>query len=231
MPAIPALIMAGGAIIGGKMASNASKKAADTQAASADKAADLQAEQYQQTRADQAPWREAGQVALKDMVGGLAAGGDFNRDFTMADYTEDPGYQFRLQEGEKGISRAATASGSRYSGATLKALSRFNSNQASQEYGNAYNRHQNDVSSRFNRLASLAGVGQTATNQTAAAGATAATNGGQFVQNAGTARASGYVGQANAINGTIGKVADIYSDYRLSQMAGSGGGAVDNTMY
>lgn len=216
---MPAAIPFIAAVAGGLIASKGAKKAANTQAASADRAADMQDKQYQQTRADQAPWREAGQVALKDMVGGLAAGGDFNRDFTMADYTEDPGYQFRLQEGEQGINRAATASGSRYSGATLKALSRFNSNQASQEYGNAYNRHQNDVSSRFNRLASLAGVGQTATNQTAAAGATAATNGGQFIQNAGTARASGYVGQANAINGTLGSLAN---NYQLSSMLKAG---------
>ena len=88
----------------------------------------------------------------------------------MDDYQQDPGYQFRLSEGENGINRAATASGSRYSGATLKALSRFNSNQASQEYGNAYNRYQTDQGNQFNRLSSLAGTGQTSVAQAGQAG-------------------------------------------------------------
>lgn len=219
----------GGAIAGGVIASKGSKKAAQTQADAADRSAGMSMEQYQQTREDQAPWRQAGAASLSQMAGGLAPGGEFNRSFTMADYQQDPGYQFRLQQGEQGIQRAATASGSRYSGATLKALNRFNSDQASQEYGNAYNRYNNDVSSRFNRLASVAGVGQTATAQTASAGQQAVGMAGQAIQNAGTARASGYVGSANAINGTLGSLGNYY---QLSQLAGGGGGGtIPNVLF
>lgn len=201
----------GGSIVGGVIASNGAKSAASTQAASADRAADLNWQQYQQTREDQAPWREAGTVALSQLTGGLKPGGEYNRSFTMADYQADPGYQFRLSEGQKGINNAAAARGSRYSGATLKALARFNSDQASQEYNASYNRYNNDVTTRFNRLASVAGVGQTATNQTAAAGASAAATTGQAIQDAGTARASGYVGTANAVNGALGQVGNYYT--------------------
>lgn len=226
-----AVAAVGGTIVGGLISNKGSKSAANAQSESSKYAADLEWKQYQQTRQDQAPWREAGMTALNQLTGGLGAGGEFNRSFSMADYQADPGYQFRLQQGEQGIQRAATASGSRYSGATLKALNRFNSDQASQEYGNAYNRYNNDVSSRFNRLASLAGVGQTATAQTAAAGQAATANIGQAVQNAGTARASGYVGQANAINGTIGQ---LVNQFQLSQLMGrnsGGSGIVQNTLY
>lgn len=215
--------LVGGATLGGALiASNASKNAANTQAEAANRAGDLSMQQYWQTREDQAPWREAGQTALSSLAAGLAPGGDFTKNFTMADYQADPGYQFRLSEGEQGINRAATARGSRYSGATLKALNRFNSDQASQEYGNAYDRFNNDLTTRYNRLASLAGIGQTATAQTSQAGQSAAQTAGQAIQNAGAANASGYVGQANAINGAIGSLAN---NYQLSSLMEPRGGA------
>jgi hypothetical protein len=53
---------------------------------------------------------------------------------------DDPGFQFRMNEGNKAIQRAAAAKGTVLTGGTLKALQRFNSDLASQEYGNVYNR-------------------------------------------------------------------------------------------
>jgi hypothetical protein len=63
------------------------------------------------------------------------------RDFQMSDYQEDPGYQFRLAQGNRGIEASAAARGNTLSGATLKALSEYNSGQASQEYQNSVNRY------------------------------------------------------------------------------------------
>lgn len=231
-----------GSIGGALISSVASGNAADKQADSADRAADLSHDQYMQAREDQAPWRQAGAGALSQLAGGLQAGGEFNRSFTMADYQADPGYQFRLSEGERGINNSAAARGSKYSGATLKALNRFNSDQASQEYGKSYDRFNNDVSTRFNRLASVAGVGQTATNMTTQAGQTYAGQAGQAIQDAGTARASGYVGTANAVNSAAGQIGNYYM---LNSMlpktigaagfdpvaAGTSAGAVSNVLY
>jgi len=234
-----AAAIVGGAIIGG-VASNA---AANKGAKSADKAADLSNNQYQQTRTDQlaqlaqqradsAPYRDAGYGALSQLAGGMAPGGEFNRNFTMADYQQDPGMQFRQQQGEQGITRAATASGARYSGATLKALARFNSGLASQEYGNAYNRFKSDTGDRFNRLSGLAGTGQAAVNQIGQAGQSTMNNLGQAgqananamgnaAQNAAASRASGYVGTANAINGGIGQYVNYNQQQQyLNQMNG-----------
>ena len=53
---------------------------------------------------------------------------------------QDPGFQFRLGEGEQGIERAASARGGLNTGGTLKALMRFGQGLARQEYGNVYNR-------------------------------------------------------------------------------------------
>jgi hypothetical protein len=239
---VAAAVTAAAAVGGALISSNASKSAANTQARSADRAADLSYQQYLQTREDQAPWRSAGTTALSALSGGLQSGGEFTKPFTMADYQADPGYGFRLSEGQRGIETAAAARGSRYSGATLKALARFNSDQASQEYGKAYDRYNNDVSTRFNRLASVAGVGQTATNLTSQAGQTYAGQAGDAIQSAGTARASGYVGTANAVNGAVGQIGNYYMLNSLLPKAsnaaaydpvaaGTSPGAVSNVLY
>lgn len=230
---MPAAAVVGGSILGSAIIGGiASNSAASKQAKAANAAADRSAQQaeldrqqqtqmYQQQRADQAQYREAGYSALSQLSGASAPGGEFNRNFSMADYEQDPGYQFRISQGEQAINRSAGAAGSRYSGATLKALQRFNSDLASQEFGNAYNRYQNNVSSRYNRLASLAGIGQTATNQTQQAGANAANaisgigqnavgNINNSLQNAAAARASGYVGASNIFGSAVGQLANNY---------------------
>lgn len=250
-----------GAIGGGLIAANGAKSAAKEQAGALDRQGQIAVDQAAITRADQqallaqqrtdgAPYREAGYGALSQLVGGTAPGGALTRQFSMADYQADPGYQFRQQQGEQGINRAATASGARYSGATLKALNRFNSGLASQEFGAAEQRFTANQGNTFNRLSSLAGNGQTAVAQAGQAGqnayGTIATNGlnaanvqGNAAQAAGAARASGYVGIGNAINGTIGTLNRDYQERQLlSGMAGSydpyaatPSGAVNNTLY
>jgi hypothetical protein len=50
---------------------------------------------------------------------------------------DDPGYQFRRQQGEQAIMRQASAQGGRFGGRTLKALADYNQNAASQEYAAA----------------------------------------------------------------------------------------------
>ena len=169
--------------------------------------------QYQQDRADLAPYREAGYTALGQLGSGTAAGGEFNRDFTMKDYTADPGYAFRLEQGQRGTEASAAARGGVLSGGTLKALARYNQGMASQEYGAAYDRWRAGTTDRFNRLASVAGVGQTATNAgIAAAGANSAAQAAGTARVAdnilasGNARASQYVAQGSAVNGAINNV-------------------------
>lgn len=117
----------------------------------------------------------------------------------MSAFFESPGYQFRRQEGTRGVERSAAARGGAFSGNALRALAEFNSGLASQEFGNY-----------FNQLASVAGIGQTATNQTAAYGAQHAANAGQNALAAGEARASGIMGQGNAIGQGVSDIAGAY---------------------
>lgn len=170
--------------------------------------------QYDQTRADLAPFREAGYGALGQINTGLVNGGDFNRDFTIADFQKDPGYQFRMDEGRSAIEGSRAASGGLFSGATGKALQRYGQDYASNEYSNAYNRFNNDRNQRFNRLASVAGIGQTATNTTVNAGANAARDVADSVIGGANAAAAGRVGQANAYMGGLESLGNYYRSRR-----------------
>lgn len=192
----------GSAVVGGVASSRSSRRAADAQENAAALAAETELEMFNQNRADAAPWREAGIGALGQMTSGTAAGGEFNRNFTLADFTADPGYDFRMQQGQRAIDSSAAARGGALSGAALKGSLRFGQDLGSQEYQNAYNRFNNDRTQRFNRLASLAGVGQTATRDVAQQGTQVASNIANNQIGVGNAQASSYVGRGNAIADT-----------------------------
>ena len=59
--------------------------------------------------------------------------GKYARDFSMADFQADPGYAFRLSEGQKALERQAAARGGLISGAALKAAQRYGQDAASQD--------------------------------------------------------------------------------------------------
>lgn len=132
--------------------------------------------------------------------------GSLLRSFGLKDFQTDPGYQFRMDEGIKGLDRSAAARGGLLSGAALKGINRFSQDFASNEYGNAYNRFNQDQSNKFNRLAAIAGIGQTSTGQVAQAGQNYATGAGNAMMGAGNAMAAGQVGSANAISGALNNV-------------------------
>jgi hypothetical protein len=215
-----------GAIIGG----NAAKKAANTQAASADRATELQKQMFDKQIELQAPFRAAGlsaQNKLLDYMGLTpGAGGKYTKDFSMADFQQDPGYAFRMSEGLKALDRTAAARGGMLSGAALRGATRYGQDMASQEYTNAFNRYQTNRSNQLNPLQSLMGSGQTAANQVGAAGQNYANQAGQNYMNAGNARASGYVGSANAWSNAIGNAYNQYNQNQMmNQMFPQGGNA------
>lgn len=116
--------------------------------------------------------------------------GSLAQKFGMDDFQTDPGYQFRLDEGQKALERKLNASGKTYSPEAAKALLEYNQNFGSNEYNNSYNRFNIDQDNLFNRLATLSGFGQTASGQIA--------NAGQNYANQGTEL---YTGMGNAVTG------------------------------
>ena len=247
---MPVGAVIGSAVVGAGSSIIAGNKAASAQQYAADKSAEVEKYMYDQTRTDYAPYRNVGTNALYKMAqwagvgtaaqptgttttGGqtvsLPGGGTYTMPGTtqaaapagtqngtpdFSSFYASPGYQFRLQEGMKAIQNSAAARGGLRSGATMKSLNNYAQGEASQEYGN-----------EWNRLAGLAGVGQTATGSTAQAGANYANGAANAYTNAGNARASAYQNTGNAINQGVGNVA---SAYLYSKGYGGGGGVAGN---
>ena len=166
------------------------------------------------------------------------------RNFGAGDFQADPGYAFRLSEGLKGMNATAAARGGLLSGNALRAgqeygqqlgsqeyqnaFNRYQANRAAQEqaYGNAFNRFQTERTNTLAPLQSLAGVGQSATQQAQQAAQNYATGAsgalgnfgaaqGSNIIGAGNARASGYVGGANAISSGVGQGLNFYQNRNL----------------
>lgn len=310
-----AMLIGGAATIGGSLISaSASNKAANTQADAADRAAQLQNEQYLKSVELQEPFRQAGilgqnrlmtylgmggtpqyddtaynkalqnynaQIAALDpskfMTGGGATGGEYisgnadaggyyaggttgagtfdqagydaaragivapNREnfrlaggdvndpnfgkYATAEYTPemfakgiDPGYQFRLSEGMKGLERSAASRGGLLSGGTLKGIQRYGQDMASQEFTNAFNRYQAERTGTLNPYQAMAGQGQSVANTLTNTGMNYANQAGEAYQGAANARASGYVGGANAINQGVSGLSNMYYQNQMLNM-------------
>jgi hypothetical protein len=126
-------------------------------------------------------------------------------------FTASPGYGFRLQQGQQAVNANAGARGGLFSGNALRALTDYNQNSASAEYGNWWNQQ-----------SGLAGLGQNSANAVGAAGANAANNTSNILIGAGDARASGIQGQSNALTGTLtglsALVPGAYNNYLNSRL-------------
>jgi hypothetical protein len=209
----------GSALIGSK----ASSKAANVQAGAADRAAELQQQQFERQVELQAPFREAGVRALPELESASRY-----TPFGMQQFTADPGYGFRLAEGQKALDRQAAARGGLISGGALRAAQRYGQEMGSQEYTNAFNRYQTERQARLNPLQSLAGVGQTSVAQLGQAGQAMASGVGEAMGAGAQARASGYMGGANALSQGLSNYMGYSQGQErnalLSRAIGGGGG-------
>jgi hypothetical protein len=207
-------LSAGGALLGAGEISSATKDAAALASGSADRSIALQKQMYEQNQANLAPYLAAGRNALGRITTGMTPGGEFSKSFSMDDFTADPGYGFRMSEGLKAMDRNAAARGGLISGAALKAGTRYGQDMASQEYTNAFNRYQTNRANQLQPLQSLAGIGQTATNNLASVGSNYASNVGNIDTNATNTRAnagltsnqayaSAYGAAGNALNNAL----------------------------
>lgn len=207
-----------GPVIGGLIGSAANRQAVSAQADAAAQSDATQRYMYDTTRADNAPFREAGLEANNRLLE-LMKSGQFDRRFTAQDLENDPVYQsglkFGLDQGTQGINRQAAAGGSFLSGATLKALTKYGNDYGSTKANESYNRFNTDQTNQYNRYAGLSGAGQQATNQVSAAGANMANNISASQQGLGNARGSSYIAQGNSL---VNALNDGYSNYQNNKL-------------
>lgn len=234
-----ALAIGGAAVIGGVISYTNSQNATNAQTNAANNANTTQQNEFNAIQANNAPWVASGSKALGTLNSQM---GTLNKPFSMADFQADPGYQFALNQGQQAIERAAAAKGGNSSGATMKAMSQYNTGMANQQYGAAFDRYNTQNTNTFNRLSSMAGLGQTANSNVSAAGMNSANNISANQIGAGNAQAAGQIGGANAINSAMGTGMNTWMNYNLINKLGpqpvattptmsgiSGGGYGDGT--
>ena len=216
---VAAAVVGAATVAGSMYSSKQAGKAAKTQANSADQASAIQQANFEQTREDLMPYKQAGDTSLNQLMGQMTPDGYFNQTYTGQDIYSDPSYQFRLQQGQDTIQSSAAAQGGLLSGATLKALQNYGQESASQEYGNAYNRFNADQTNRYNRLSNLVGIGQNAAAQVGNAGAQTAQAVANNTMAGANSIAAGQIGSANAwTNGAqqLGSLATAYANNKKS---------------
>ena len=199
MPA--AAVIGGATLVSGVMGANAARSAADQQSAAADRAAALQKQQYDEGVARSKPFYDTSVKANSKLSSLLGLDGS---DPSMV-MQNDPGYQFRMGEGQKAIENSAAARGSLLSGGALKALQRSGQDYASGEFDKVYNRFSN-----------TAGGGQVASNMNAS-GANYANNWGNTTMSGAAASAAGTMGASNALSGALSQGVN---NYQQNQMMG-----------
>ena len=229
MPWIAGAIV-GSSLIGGYSAN----KAAQTQADAAAQSAAMQKQMFDVQNAQQAPYRQTGYNAL-NQIGALGSGtygmvdqsgqnagtgtgsGYLTQQYTPQDFAAgiDPGYAFRLQQGQRALQGQQNQAGGLIGGNALAAMQDYTQGSASQEYGNAFNRFQTQRGNIYNTLASMAGLGQTSLGQTGQLSGQTSQNVGNAISGAGSAIGAGQVASGNALAGGI---TGAGNGYMLSQM-------------
>lgn len=207
MAAAP-LIGAGASLLGGIMNRNAAGNAAAAQGQGFARGNQALTDGRNNANAQMQPYATGGGNAFNAQQALLGLGGDPNS--AMQALQNSPGYQFRLSEGLKGVQGSAAARGMLGSGATLKGLTQYGQNFASNEYDK-----------RNQQLAGVAGMGFNAAGQIGQNYMNTADALNQNAIGVGGAQAGGITGRANAISGALGNAAGF-----LGMGAGGGMGGM-----
>lgn len=139
----------GSAIGGGLIQKNAVTQAQRAQERALNRAEGATTGAYNEAKGYQQPYYDVGTQGMRSLASMVNQGAfDVNPyQYQMQqapneqfNFQADPGYAWRMQQGTNAINSNAAAAGNQLSGATLKALAKYGQNMASQEYGNAFDR-------------------------------------------------------------------------------------------
>lgn len=193
--------------------SGAARRAGEAANAAADRDLALRRQMYEEGVARQRPFYEAGVNALPGYLSGIGPGGELVRGFTMADYQADPGYGFRLAEGQKALERSAAARAGLQSGSALRAAARYGQEMGSQEFSNAYQRFRDTQQLRRNALAGVVGYGPTSANAMTSSGQNYAAGAGPVISGQGETTANALLAAQRARGSAYGQVGSALGKY------------------
>lgn len=209
--------------------------AAQDQANAAKNAMDLQKSIYDQNTARQAPWVQGGQQSLAQLLSGIQSG-QFNTNVDPQSMANDPGYQFRMQQGQQALQRSAAAKGNLMSGGFMKGLDAYSQGLASQEYGNAWNRNFQQNQANYGNLYNLSRMGQDAAAGLGTQGQGYANSMSSLYGALGNAQGAGDQAWGNAISGGIqdignGAMIAFGGAPSLSSIGGGGSAPSASSLY
>lgn len=198
----------GGGLLSGGLSAWGANKGAEEMADALERATQLQEEQMRLARQQFTPYATAGRESLSQYQANIGNQPTYQN--TLANLVNDPGYQFRLQQGQQTLENSAAARGNLLSGATLKDLTGYAQGMASQEGQAAYSRDMNAFNNTQNQLANLMQSGMSASGQITGAGQAATNNLANLAMQGGANQANYYTNLANAgnslVNGLTGAV-------------------------
>ena len=196
----------------------------------------IQEQIQQQTREDVKPWYETGAAGIGQLgtllglqgEAGAEGYGSLMQSFGPEQFQEDPGYQFRQQQGQQALERAMGAQGVTLGGGgfgevnpqVAQALQEQSQGLASQEYGAAYDRYGQDQQNIFNRLMGVSGAGERAAGGMAQAGQAYGTNVGNIQMGLAGAQSRADIARASQpsmFDKLIGPAIQMASDRRLKE--------------
>jgi len=232
MSAIAVGAAATGAFISSTISGNASRDAAQIQADAANQSAALQKQVYEEQKAGQEPFRQAGLTGQNQLMAYLGLGGDTGAagygqwaspSMTAQQFNQyqDPGYAFRLNEGLKALGNSAAARGGLLSGNAMKGITAYGQGLASEEYQNAFNRYQTSRAAALSPLQQLQGVGQAAASNQASAAGQYGTGVSNALTGAANASSAAKIAGANATVAGIGNALGAYARMNTSSSYGS----------
>jgi hypothetical protein len=243
------------ATIGGAaISAYGANKAAGKQADAANRATDIQNDQWNQTQTNMKPYLNLGTSSISPLLkamgynatqnddgsytyGGADASNPLMQTFSAPSAEQaaaTPGYQFTLQQGLKATQNSAAARGLGTSGAALKGAATYATGLADSTYNDVYNRalqtfntNYSSAANNVNRLSNLVGNGQNAAASQGALGAQTTANIGNTITSGANASAAGIVGGTNALTSALGGIGNNAMIYGLTQnnAAGSAGGS------
>lgn len=209
--------------------SYSASQASDAQSDSANRAMNIQQDQFAQTQKNLQPYMGLGNQATNSLSNLTGAGGSnplqsellraptLPQPMTEAQLKQTPGYQFNLSQGLESVQNSAAARGLANSGAALKGAAGYATGLADSTYQNQFNNQQQlyqdtvtNQTNQFNRLLSLSGQGESAAAGLGTIGQQTAANIGGDVVGAGNAQAAGSIAQGNAVSGAGNNIAGTY---------------------
>lgn len=161
--------------------------------------------------------------------------GVLSKTFTTDDFWNDPvvklSYQSGLDLGTKALKNAAPLTTGLDSGAALKELIKFGTDYAGSKASESFGRFEGLKTNVFNRLASMAGLGQTANQVNAAAGTANAANVSNMLTAQGNADAAARMQQGNAWSGALSNLSNWWNQRAMMDQFNSGRGSGSTSTY